>query len=63
MCLRIKLLGSALPQPCLHKNATTTVQRRGSSEDLTVPLMVHQYNGGMGGVDIADQYMIYYAIG
>ena len=46
-----------------HKNATTTVRRLGLSEDLTVPLMVHQYNGAMGGVDIVDQYIVYYAIG
>ena len=37
-----------------HKNTMTTVQSIGSSEDLTVPLMVHQYHGAMGGVDVAD---------
>lgn len=46
-----------------HTNMTTTVRRRGSSEDMTIPLMVHHYNDSMGGVDIADQYMVYYAIG
>ena len=25
--------------------------------------MVHHYNHAMGGVDLADQYMVYYAIG
>ena len=47
----------------MSANMTTTVRRRGSSEDMTIPLMVHHYNDSMGGVDIADQYMVYYAIG
>lgn len=42
-----------------HVSDLTTVRRRGASEDLEVPLMVHHYNQEMGGVDLGDQYLVY----
>ena len=39
------------------------MRRRGSTTDLCVPLMVYHYNHAVGGVDLADLYMVYYAIG
>ena len=35
-----------------HVNDLTPIRRKGASEDLHVPLMVHHYNYQMGGVDL-----------
>ena len=46
-----------------HGKDLVRVRCKGATEDLNVPLVVHHYNCLMGGVDLVDQYLVYYALG
>ncbi len=45
------------------KNKTGPLCRKGSSEPMDVPCIITSYNKAMGGVDLGDQYLVYYAPG
>lgn len=50
----------------LMRSETEQVERRGGNgekETVTKPTIVTDYNRHMGGVDLADQCMVYYAVG
>lgn len=49
-----------------YRNEMTTVRRKGEggqARTIDAPMIVDDYNKNMGGVDVGDQLLVYYALG
>ena len=46
-----------------HVKDLITLRQKGATEDTSVPLVINHYNQQTGGVDLGDQYLMYYALG